>query len=102
MPALDTPLPDRVPAATCMEITVATRKKPVNFEDSLSQLEELVAALESGDLSLEDSLKAFEKGIRITRECNESLKAATQRVELLTRNSAGDIEPRPFDAPEEE
>jgi exodeoxyribonuclease VII small subunit len=83
------------------ESLVATRKKSINFEDSLSQLEELVNALEAGDLSLEESLKAFEKGIRITRECNEALKEATQRVELLTRNDQGDIEATPFDTPED-
>ena len=84
------------------ESTVATRKKSINFEDSLAQLEELVSALESGDLSLEDSLKSFEKGIRITRDCNEALKEATQRVELLTRNQQGEPEAAPFDTPEAE
>ena len=79
---------------------MATRKKSINFEDSLSQLETLVSALESGDLSLEESLKSFETGIRITRECNQALKEATQRVELLTRNQQGELQSEPFDAPE--
>jgi len=83
-------------------ITLATRKKSINFEDSLAQLETLVSELESGDLSLEDSLKAFEKGIRITRECNDALKEASQRVELLTRTPQGELEATPFDAPETE
>ena len=79
---------------------MATRKKSINFETSLAQLEELVNALESGELSLEDSLKSFEKGIRITRECNDALKEASQRVELLTSNQQGELEAEPFDAPE--
>lgn len=89
-----------LPGPLIGESTLATRKKSINFEDSLAQLEELVSTLESGDLSLEDSLKAFEAGIRITRECNAALKEATQRVELLTRNQEGELEAAPFDAPD--
>ena len=55
---------------------MATRKKTVNFEKKLVELEDLVEGLESGGLSLEESLKAFEKGIQITRECQEALKDA--------------------------
>ena len=79
---------------------MATRKKSIDFEQSLSQLETLVASLESGDMSLEDSLKAFENGIKITRECQEALQEAEQRVEILTRNRAGELQAAPFDAPD--
>ena len=60
-------------------------KKSVDFEKQLEQLESLVTALESGDLSLEDSMKSFEQGIKLARECQQALKDAEQRVEILTR-----------------
>lgn len=64
------------------------RKKNFQFEESLAQLEELVEQMEDGDLSLEDSLKAFEKGIKLTRECQQALKQAEQKVQLLMENKA--------------
>ncbi len=59
--------------------------KAVDFEQQLKSLEALVASLESGALSLEDSLKSFEQGIKVARECQQALKNAEQKVELLTR-----------------
>lgn len=69
---------------------MVTRKKTVNFEKKLDELEELVESLESGGLTLEDSLKAFEKGIRITRDCQEALNEAEQKVNLLTQSPDGE------------
>jgi len=80
---------------------VAVRKKTINFEQSIDELESLVEALESGTLSLEDSLKAFEKGVRITRECQDALKEAEQKISLLSQNSQGVISANAFDQPEE-
>jgi exodeoxyribonuclease VII small subunit len=57
--------------------------KKIDFEGSLAQLEELVEQLEAGDLSLEKSMDAFEKGVKLTRECQQALKAAEQKVQLL-------------------
>lgn len=54
-----------------------------NFEESLASLETLVSAMEDGDLSLEESLQAFEKGIRLTRECQNALHNAEQKVQVL-------------------
>jgi len=54
-----------------------------NFEESLASLESLVSAMEDGDLSLEESLQAFEKGIRLTRECQSALQNAEQKVQVL-------------------
>lgn len=81
---------------------MATRKKPPDFEDSLSELEALVEALEEGNLSLDESLKSFERGIKITRECQQALKMAEQRVAVLTRNLDGDLLETPLadDEPE--
>lgn len=58
-------------------------KKPFNFEKSLNDLENLVEKMESGDLSLEDSLKHFEKGIALTRDCQTALQEAEQKVKVL-------------------
>ena len=59
------------------------RKKNFKFEESLAQLEELVEQMEDGELSLEEALKAFEKGIKLTRECQRALKQAEQKIHLL-------------------
>jgi len=76
---------------------MASRKKATNFEQSLHELEQLVETLEAGNLSLEDSLLAFEKGVRITRECQEALKNAEQKVSILMRNDGGELDEMPFD-----
>ena len=66
---------------------MAARKKSIDFEQKLDQLETLVGDMEKGALSLEDSLKSFEDGIKITRECQQALKDAELKVEMLTRGS---------------
>ena len=63
---------------------MAAKKKTINFESSLEQLEALVTQMENGDLSLEESLKAFETGIGLTRECQSMLEQAEQKVQLLS------------------
>ena len=65
--------------------------KEFNFEKALENLEELVSSMENGELSLEDSLKAFERGIKLTRECQTALKDAEQKVQVLI-NEEGDTE----------
>lgn len=65
---------------------MATRKKAVDFEQKLNQLEALVNEMEKGSLTLEESLKAFEEGIKITRECQQALKDAELKVDMLTRS----------------
>jgi len=69
-----------------------------DFEKSLDELEKLVRDLEQGELSLEQSLAAFERGVKLTRECQSALKSAEQRVEQLVQNSDGSLETRPFSA----
>ena len=59
--------------------------EPVDFEAALAELEELVGRMESGTLSLEDSLKAFERGIKLTRQCQSALRQAELRVKALTQ-----------------
>jgi exodeoxyribonuclease VII small subunit len=55
----------------------------MDFEKKLSRLEEIVTKMEGGDLSLEDSLKFFEEGVKLSRECNTQLAQAEQKVKLL-------------------
>lgn len=61
--------------------------KSLGFEDALSELETLVSDLESGDQPLEDSLAQFERGISLARHCQQSLKTAEQKVQVLMKGS---------------
>jgi exodeoxyribonuclease VII small subunit len=72
------------------------------FEAALARLEEIVKELESGDLPLEQSLKLFEEGIKLSRICNKRLEDAERRVEILLKDKAGNIVARPFEEQEEE
>lgn len=72
-------------------------KKAVDFEQQLASLEALVESLEGGELSLEKSLKAFEQGIKVARECQAALKDAEQKVEVLTKQGDQLIS-QPFDS----
>jgi exodeoxyribonuclease VII small subunit len=63
----------------------AAAEPDIDFEKSLAELEGIVARLEQGDLSLEDSLKQFERGIELTRQCQTALGRAEQKVEILMR-----------------
>ncbi len=65
----------------------AKKTKSFNFEEALEELEELVTSMEEGELSLEESLQAFEKGIKLTRECQTALKKAEQKVQVLLDES---------------
>ena len=66
------------------------------FEESLSELETLVETLEQGELSLEDSLKTFERGMELTRTCQQALKEAEQKILILSDNRV-EAELEPFD-----
>lgn len=69
------------------------------FESALEQLQASVKKLESGELNLEQSLKAFEEGVRLSRVCQEQLSAAEQRVEILMQTTDGRVETQPFQVP---
>lgn len=66
--------------------TETTADSSPDFETAMNELEMLVQRMESGELSLEDSLKEFERGVKLTRICQSSLKAAEQRVKVLTES----------------
>ena len=65
-----------------------TMNKKINFEQSLKNLEDIVQQLEKGDLSLDESLKQYEKGIKLARECQGILSEAEQKIEMLSIDSA--------------
>lgn len=60
------------------------KKSELNFEEAMVQLESLVSKIEAGNLSLEDSLNEFEKGIKLSKICQKALTEAEQRVKILT------------------
>ena len=70
-------------------------KKALNFENSLSELEQLVERMEQGNLPLEESLRLFERGILLTRTCQKALKDAEQKVQILLEEN-GEPTLKPF------
>ncbi len=64
-------------------------EKKQTFETSLQDLEKIVRKLEDGDLSLEESLKLFEDGVKLSRECQERLNQAERRIEVLLKDENG-------------
>jgi exodeoxyribonuclease VII small subunit len=70
--------------------------KPQRFEDALAELEGLVQKLEKGELPLEDSLAAFERGVGLVRALSERLAQVEQRVEVLLKTDAGKLVLRPL------
>ena len=60
-----------------------------NFEQAMKRLEEIVEQMESGDLPLEDVIVRYEEGMKLVKVCQERLASAEQRIEIITRNSAG-------------
>ena len=75
----------------------ARKSKNSSFEEALSELEALVESMEKGELPLEESLKSFGRGIELTRTCQQALKAAEQKVEILSGNTP-DAEPEPIES----
>lgn len=63
----------------------------LSLEGSLAELEKIVRALEEGDLTLEESLKAFERGVSLVRRCNSLLDGAEQKIEILTGDLPEDL-----------
>jgi exodeoxyribonuclease VII small subunit len=76
---------------------VPKKQNELNFEKSLQELESLVEKMETGELSLEESLKYFERGVALTRDCQKALRQAEQRVQILVEKEGNekllDIDP---------
>lgn len=71
--------------------------KNMNFEEAIKKLESEVKRLESGNMTLDESIDAFEEAIKLVKICNEKLESAERRVRILTENSDGTITDLPFD-----
>ena len=82
-----------------MAAVMPRKAKTPDFETNLAELETLVTQMEQGDLSLEQSLQAFEQGIRLTRECQQTLNQAEQKVQVLIEQN-GAIETVDFETGE--
>lgn len=68
---------------------------PLNFEKSLNDLETMIEKMESSQLTLEESLKNFEEGISLARQCQQALKEAEQKVQILVEQN-GELQTEPF------
>lgn len=66
------------------------------FEDELKDLEEIVARIDSGELSLEDSIGAFERGVALVRSLSQKLDEVEKKVEVLMRNAQGELRTTPL------
>ena len=71
--------------------------QPIDFEASLTELEALVERMEQGDISLEESMKLFERGVTLTRSCQTALKEAEQKVHVLL-DKRDDTRPEEFES----
>ena len=78
-----------------------TNKKSFPFEATLEKLETIVEKMDQGDMSLEDSLKAFEQGIQLTRSCQKALVEAEQQVQLLLQEN-GQLQTTEFTVSDDE
>ena len=67
-------------------------KRQPDLEKSLAELETIVATLEEGDIPLEQALKQFEKGIKLSRDCQTALQSAEQRVQVLMNDDLEDFD----------
>ena len=79
---------------------MARKAKDLDFEQALKELEVLIERMEDGELSLEDSLKTYERGMQLSRRCQRALDEAEQRMKILTEQDgeyrefrAVDLEP---------
>jgi exodeoxyribonuclease VII small subunit len=67
-----------------------------NFEENMEQLENIVTELEKGELNLDESVKKFEEGMKIAKQCNNILENAEKKITILLEKN-GDFEEKPFD-----
>ncbi|MGQ0428498.1 MAG: exodeoxyribonuclease VII small subunit [Gammaproteobacteria bacterium] len=79
-----------------------TRTKPAtpDFEAALAELEQIVQRLEQGDLTLEESLRQFERGVVLTRSCQQALRQAEQKIRVLSQGTEGGPDLQDFTAPD--
>ena len=75
-------------------------KKTKSFEEALSRLEEIVDAMEEGELSLDETVKLYKEGVEMASVCSEKLSGARQQISLLSVGLDGSMEEKPFEIPE--
>lgn len=73
----------------------------VNFEDNMKQLEQIAGELEKGDLDLDASVKKFEEGMKISKECSEMLERAEKKITMLIKDNNGEMVEKKFVQEEE-
>lgn len=73
----------------------------VNFEDNMKQLEQIAGELENGDLDLDASVKKFEEGMKISKECSEMLERAEKKITMLIKDNNGEMVEKNFVQEEE-
>lgn len=79
--------------------TSGTQETDVPLEDAMTELQEIVASLESGQEPLDESLARFERGMSLLRTCHQKLELAAQRIEIVTRvDQDNNVQTAPFDA----
>ena len=71
-------------------------KNDMSYEEAISLLEEKVRALESGNMTLDESISAFEEAVSLVKLCNKKLEATEARVRILTAGSDGSVSDQPF------
>lgn len=81
------------------EVPAETEIAAMSFETALGELEAIVQKLERGQLDLEASISAYERGTALRRHCAAKLREVQLRVERITTDAAGNIDTQPFDAP---
>jgi len=81
---------------------MAVAAKPKKFEEELKDLEEIVGKIDSGELTLEDSIGAFERGVALVRSLNQKLDEIEKKVEVLSQNTRGDLKTAPYEGLDEE
>jgi exodeoxyribonuclease VII small subunit len=77
------------------------RQAELNFEDAMNRLEKIVEQMESGKLPLEDLIVRYEEGMKLVKTCQERLANAEQKIEIITRNSAGKAVVKEFEPTQE-
>jgi exodeoxyribonuclease VII small subunit len=77
---------------------MAAAAKPKKFEEELTDLEQIVGQIDAGELSLEESIVAFERGVALVRSLNHKLDEIERKVEVLIKTAQGDLKSLPFEA----
>jgi len=82
---------------TKINANIGASKIRASISEELKKLERTVSDLESGELSLDDSLKRYEEGVKLAQFCSKKLETARRKVEILVKTSGGKLEAKPFD-----